>query len=97
MFVAHHAVAEIHLARQSGLDHEFQNTVNGGLADRRIALFDNVVKLLGRQMLLALQEGVKDHSALRRSAQMPLDQIGFKYFLFAFQRCSNIEMIININ
>ncbi len=59
------AVAEVHLARDAGADHPLQGAVDGGAADARILVADEIAQIVRAQMALLADEDTENAIALR--------------------------------
>jgi hypothetical protein len=83
VLVARAAVAEAHLAGQSGLDEELERAVDGRVADSRVFLLDEVIEVFAGEVLLGAQEDFEDEVALRRALEARVLDVPVKdVFLF---------------
>ena len=62
------AVAEIHLARDAGADHPLQRAVDGGAADARVLVADEIAQIVRAQMALLADEDTENSIALAWTA-----------------------------
>ena len=64
VFVAGDAVMKGDFAGQAATRQKFQRAVDGGEADARVGLPDQLVQFFGREMFASFQEGAQDGVAL---------------------------------
>jgi len=96
MLVARNAVMEGDFTRESTLGQELEGAIYGGKSDARIALTDQLVKLLGGEMLVGLKEREEDGVALLRLLQPDPLQVLMKTVLgFAERLPRNRQLIVN--
>ena len=91
MFIAHDAVAEIHLPGKARFAQELQDPVEGGLANGPIPHFDDVVELLRGGMRFPFQELVENEPPLRRLPQAFSAEEVLKYLSFSLHWLFSIE------
>jgi len=81
-------IAEAHFASESGFSQYLECAINSSLADRRVFLLHESIKIFIREVFLGAQKNLQDEVALGGTFQPVLLNVFKKYFLFFRQLLS---------
>ena len=70
-----YAVAKLNFGRQTTLNKEFKRTIDGGVADRGLLLFNQIMQLFSGKVIAGCQEDPQNCVALRTSLESKLRQV----------------------
>ena len=76
------SITKTNFTRESGFGQDLEGSIDGGLTDGRIFFFNELIKILIRQVLFSAQKNIQDQRALRRTFQPLLLDVFKKDFLF---------------
>src|SRR3982750_786137 len=91
MFVVRASIAESHFARETCFRQQLQRAIDSGVADARILIVDEPVKIVARKMFFSSQKHLEDQVSLRGALQsLVLDVLEEDFLLFS-HKCGRCE------